>query len=136
MIRPTALFVAASLLAAAGCRYCANPYDYCNPLFTGKDGTPCAADSRAGSLQTDQGFPVPSYGGGVTHLSSDEKLHPVPDRVASGPVEGPAPSVEGPATAVSHSSDGATAMPQLFPPPQNPHRMTGYTQPAPWLPQR
>ena len=135
MIRRTTLLVAVALLATTGCRYCASPYDYCGPLFTGDGCTPCAADSRAGSLYSDQVIPVPSYGSEVMHLGSNE-LRPVPDQMASGPMDGPMPGVEQPVSPATHQQAMPSAIPGLFRPTQSSHRMAGYAQPAPWLPQR
>jgi hypothetical protein len=133
MIRRTTLLVAAAaLLATAGCRYCASPYDYCGPLFTGDGCTPCAADSRAGSIYSDQVIPVPSYGAEVMQFGSDE-LRPVPDQMASGPMPGVAQA----ASPVTYHGGPSSGPPNLFPQSaQPPHRLTGYPQPAPWLSQR
>jgi hypothetical protein len=44
------LGVAAVLLAAAGCRMCCHPYDYCGPVYQGGDCQSCSRGDRAGSV--------------------------------------------------------------------------------------
>ncbi len=134
MIRRTTLLVVAILLAAAGCRYCASPYDYCGPLFTGRDCTPCAPDARAGSIFCDQATAVLPCNSEVVD-PSDEALRPIPDQLAGESVEGPVLIVgeAAPATYFDEVPSG----PQIFHPASQPiHPATGYSQPAPWLPQR
>ena len=51
------VFVALTILAAVsacscGCRMCADPYDYCQPTFTGEGGQQCCPNYRAGSVLT------------------------------------------------------------------------------------
>ena len=43
------LAIVSLALSAAGCRMCANPYDYCGPVATGGECPQCASTARAGS---------------------------------------------------------------------------------------
>ena len=38
--------------SSCGCRMCADPYDYCQPTFTGEYGQQCCPTYRAGSVLT------------------------------------------------------------------------------------
>lgn len=44
--------VVAVSICSCGCRMCADPYDYCQPTFTGECGQECCPTYRAGSVLT------------------------------------------------------------------------------------
>lgn len=44
--------VVAVSISCCGCRMCADPYDYCQPTFTGECGQQCCPTYRAGSVLT------------------------------------------------------------------------------------
>ena len=55
--RSMRVFVALTILTAvsaccSGCRMCADPYDYCQPTYTGECGQQCCPTYRAGSVLT------------------------------------------------------------------------------------
>ncbi len=58
MARSLLAWVACCLLvAAAGCTMCANTYDECGPMATGRCGDECGSNARAGSILS--GGPMP-----------------------------------------------------------------------------
>ena len=50
----------ALVVAAAGCRMCASPYDYCSPTFGGQCGEPCSPTARSGSILSGSVAPTPT----------------------------------------------------------------------------
>ncbi|MGQ9576716.1 MAG: hypothetical protein ACUVUC_15520 [Thermoguttaceae bacterium] len=101
------------ILAAAGCRMCAHPYDECGPTFFGGHPAQCMSTARAGSilsgriaLSEEQGWPaeageVPGQAGPVIDTEVDQPPEPAQPgveisspqpggwRPASKPVKGP-----------------------------------------------
>lgn len=62
--------------AAAGCRMCASPYDYCSPTFTGSCGEDCASFVRAGSVLSAplECSPLPPEGYIGQQIPQDEEI--------------------------------------------------------------
>lgn len=99
------LSLVALVAVTCGCRMCADPYDYCGPLFTGDCcGPPCAPYARAGSILSCgcqpcggppcgcQSVPGPVMAPGATGPAPGE-LVPVPDDYV-GPAAEPIPAME------------------------------------------
>jgi len=133
MLRLSALLVLIASLAATGCRYCASPYDYCGPLFTGRDCTPCDPDARAGSIFAEQLMPVPMYGQECCQADGPG-LRPVPGQLVGGAVQGATPGVEQPVQVVHTAGPPRQAPAVLWPQAPWQHQTVSY--PAPWMPQR
>ena len=74
MVRTTfALPVVVLVVAAAGCRMCASPYDYCSPTFTGECAQGCLPNAREGSILSH----------GIQPALDPEMMVPVPAEVIS-----------------------------------------------------
>ena len=101
-----AFSVIALMATTAGCRMCADPYDYCGPLFTGDCcGPPCAPYDRAGSILSggcascgpaaiptlETTIEVAPEAAEPAPAESD-KIDPVPDEY-TGPLPKPLPKV-------------------------------------------
>jgi hypothetical protein len=80
--RAIASFLIGLVAAAAGCRMCASPYDYCKPTFTGQPGEDCSPIARAGSILTGSVAPVQSAETLADQPLSDEV--PYDEEIASG----------------------------------------------------
>jgi hypothetical protein len=72
-----ALAVVAVLVSLVGCRICANPYDYCQPVFTGENCQECVADGRAGSVLTS--CPLPPFAEASDGVAEDETYESTPE---------------------------------------------------------
>jgi len=136
MLRWTALLIVVASLATTGCRYCASPYDYCGPLFTGRDCTPCDPDARAGSIFADQLMPVPMYGQECCQADGPG-LRPVPQQLAGGAAQAAQPATPGvdqPVQVIHTAGPPRQAPAVLWPQAPWQNRMVSY--PAPWMPRR
>lgn len=139
MLRLSALLVVVASLATTGCRYSAGPYDYCGPLFTGRDCTPCDPDARAGSIFADQLMPVPVYGQ-ESCQADGPGLRPVPQQLAGTgdqavqAAEPAAPRVEQPVQVIATQEPPRQTPAVLWPQAPSQNRMVSY--PAPWMPRR
>jgi len=133
MLRRFTLMVVVASLATTGCRYCASPYDYCGPLFTGRDCTACDPHGRAGSVFSGQLMPVSGCAQECCQTTSPG-LRPVPGQLASGKADAALPGAEQPAQVTRATGPPGQAPAALWPQAQSSHRMVSY--PAPWLPRR
>ena len=89
MVRTILALSAVALIATtAGCRMCADPYDYSGPLYMGDaHGSPSAPDYRAGSRL--QGT-ISGYGGVVSGYDSVSDVEMIPTALPEDSGETPA----------------------------------------------
>jgi hypothetical protein len=133
MLRWTTLLLVVASLTTAGCRYCASPYDYCGPLFTGQDCTTCDPHTRAGSIFADQLMPVPMSGQECCQTDGTG-LQPVPEQIVETTVE-PAPvTVRQPAHVIQTSGPMHQGPPVHWPHAPWHNGRAAYS--GPWMPRR